>query len=458
MRFIYGLVFFVYLISPEASAILPLPYSIEFTEEAIQTDNFEVRPREIQGYEDLYKESQLREMELPKFENGTEVVGYKGPETFAVPPELKDRVEFWKKIYSEYTSSQALLHDSEHPEIIYEVIDISDIMKDSSMSQRQKIRALGKITKGPREKIQAQLRQIQGMEGNPSAIPPDLFPLFKKFEGVTEERRFDKAAKRIRMQIGQRDHIVSGFLYGGRYFNQMMKIFEAAKLPKELTRLTLVESAFNLGARSKVGASGVWQFMRSTGKKFLQINRAVDERNDPLAATWAAAQLLRGNFDALGSWPLAVTAYNHGREGMQRAVREISSTDLIDIIHRYKAKNFGFASSNFFSEFLAVLEVEREYRKYFGKLMVDPPVQFEEFLVSDNSHFADLSSACNVDKTDLSILNPALNDWVTTGKGFVPKGFTLKVPPGKLQACKANERNITSVSRSQLLKKGVHHG
>jgi membrane-bound lytic murein transglycosylase D len=454
MRFL----FLILLTSVNAFAILPLPYSMEATEEAVQTDNVEIRPREIQGYEDLYKASQLREMELPKFENGSDVLGYKGPETFAVPPELKERVEFWKKIYSQYTSSQALLHDSEHPEIIYEVIDVSDIMKDTSTSQRQKIRALSKVTKGPKETIQTQLKQLQEMEGNPSSISVELFPLFKKFEGVTEEKRFDKAAKRIRMQIGQRDHVVSGFLYGGRYFNQMMKIFEQAKMPKELTRLTLVESAFNLGARSKVGASGVWQFMRSTGKKFLQINRAVDERNDPLAATWAATQLLRGNFEALGSWPLAITAYNHGREGMQRAVRELSSVDLVDIIHRYKARNFGFASSNFYSEFLAVLEVEREYRKYFGKLMVDSPVQFEEFLVSDNSRFSELSGACTVEKAELAVLNPALTDWVTAGKGYVPKGFTLKVPMGKLQVCKANERNITSLSRTQLQSEGKHHG
>ncbi len=424
-------------VSLPSQAILPLPYSLDAVDETPQSWQEEFSPKDIQAYNDLYTASQLREMELPNFENAPGVLGYTA-ETFVVPPELKSRVEFWKKIYTQYTSTQALMHDSEYPEIVYSVVDISDLISDENVPYKKRARAVSKFLKAKKEALQAQLRQLQALSANPVEIPADLFPLFKKFEGNNDKDKFKSAANRVRAQVGQRDRIVQGFLYGGRYYAKMMEIFAHEKLPKELTRLTLVESAFNLSARSKVGASGVWQFMRSTGKLFLRINRAVDERNDPLAATWAATQLLKGNYDALGSWPLAVTAYNHGRGGMARAVRILATNDLPSIIKNYKAKTFGFASSNFFSEFLAVLEVEREYRKYFGKLLVDPPIQFEEYLVGDNVKLDAIADGCKVKKETIAALNPAFTDWVVSGKGLVPKGYSVKVPPESLAACKSN--------------------
>jgi LysM repeat protein len=116
----------------------------------------------------------------------------------------------------------------------------------------------------------------------------------------------------------------------------------------------------------------MWQFTRSTGRQYLRINNKVDERLDPLKATQAAGRLLRDNFDALGSWPLAITAYNHGRPGMLRAQREVGS-DLVDIINEYKGPVFGYASMNFYSEFLAAVEVYDAYPGYFGELVLEKP-------------------------------------------------------------------------------------
>jgi len=430
------LVIFLFLSASTSRAILPLPYSLDAVEESPQVWQEELRPKDVRAYNELFTASQLREMELPNFDNSQGVLGYQS-DTFAVPQELRSRVDFWKKIYTQYTSTQALLHDSEYLGIVYDVVDISDLISDENIPYRKRMRSVSRFLKAKKEVIQAQLRQLQALSATPVEIPVDLFPLFKKFESIPDKDKFKAAANRVRAQVGQRDRIVQGFLYGGRYYSKMMDIFAHEKLPKELTRLTLVESAFNLSARSKVGASGVWQFMRSTGKFFLRINRSVDERNDPLAATWAAAQFLRQNYDALGSWPLAVTAYNHGREGMARAVRQLATTNLPDIIRNYKARTFGFASSNFFSEFLAVLEVEREYRKFFGKLLVDPPLQFEEYLIADNSKLDTIAEGCKVKREILTALNPAFTDWVISGRGFVPKGYSVKVPPESLAQCKS---------------------
>jgi membrane-bound lytic murein transglycosylase D len=432
-------------ISAQCYGILPLPYPTDPIEDELQPWQLQTKdPKAVVGYTDLLSGAKLREMELPTYQNPTDTLGYKAEETFAVPPELEERVDFWKKIYTEFTSNQVVLHDAEYPHIIYDVLDITRFNNDTKLTTRKKMRLMSKFLKGEKEKIVQKLLQLRANKNDPLKIPLDAFAIFKQFEEINETDKFLMATQRIRAQVGQRDRVMQGFLYGGRYFNKMMEIFQSKKIPKELTRLPLVESAFNLAARSKVGASGVWQFMRSTGKLFLRIDRAVDERNDPITCSYAAADLLAGNYQALGSWPLAITAYNHGREGMAKAVRILATTNLAEIIKNYKGRTFGFASSNFYSEFLAILEIEKEYRKYFGKMMVDSPIRYEEFEMKDDVKFDEIASACNISEKDLAILNPALTDWVVTGRGYVPKLFMLKVPPEKKDKCRSGYRNITA--------------
>src|SRR4029078_6792191 len=94
--------------------------------------------------------------------------------------------------------------------------------------------------------------------------------------------------------------------------------------------------------------------------------------------TRGAALHLRENYESLGSWPLAITAYNHGRAGVARAVSETGSTDIGTIVKRYRGPLFGFASRNFYAEFVAAVTVEGEYEQYFGKLDFDGPFRSDE--------------------------------------------------------------------------------
>ena len=136
--------------------------------------------------------------------------------------------------------------------------------------------------------------------------------------------------------------------------------------------LPLVESSFENRALSNAGAAGIWQFTRGTGRLYLNVNRKVDERLDPAKAARAAARLLHDNYGALGSWPLAITAYNHGRAGMMRAQSEAGS-EITKIIDTYRGPLFGYASMNFYSEFLAAVDVYNNYEQYFGQLTLDKP-------------------------------------------------------------------------------------
>ncbi|MCB0405135.1 MAG: lytic transglycosylase domain-containing protein [Bdellovibrionales bacterium] len=437
-----SLILFLMGYSALAWAILPLPYPDEpwDTDELIQVTE-KPDPRNIQGYSELYSGGQLREMELPRFENPSGTLGYIEGYTFRVPPELQSRVDFWKRIYTQYTSSQSVLHDTKNLSIVYGVVDTSHI-ENQRLSRRRVRRMVNRHLRDEKKKIVRNLLTLDGLHDRPLSIPMLLLPIFKQFVHLDSRDKFMRAVPYVRSQIGQKDRIVKGFLYGGRYFPEMMEIFESYGVPKELTRLTLVESGFDINARSKVGASGVWQFMRSTGKRYLRIDRAVDERNDPILATHAAAKLLRKNFEVLGSWPLAVTAYNHGRAGMATAVQELGTKDLAAIIEGFKSDTFGFASSNFYASFLAILEVERDYRKYFGKLLVDSPIEIGKASLPREAAFTDVAFACHMKENDLEQFNPALTRWVTSGRGKIPAGYELKVPIENLDRCVSGFLNI----------------
>jgi hypothetical protein len=143
-------------------------------------------------------------------------------------------------------------------------------------------------------------------------------------------------------------------------------------VPAECALLPLVESSYE-NARSIAAAVGVWQFTRATGREYLRVSGGVDERLDPVKSAQAAAKLLRENYDKLGNWPLALTAYNHGRGGMLRAKAEHGS-DLTTIISDYRGPAFGYASMNFYAEFLAAIDVYQNRQQYFGALVLDRPL------------------------------------------------------------------------------------
>src|SRR6185369_13293637 len=168
-----------------------------------------------------------------------------------------------------------------------------------------------------------------------------------------------------------------GIIRSGRYLDAFQQVFEKEGVPMDVALLPLVESSFENRALSNAGAAGIWQFTRGTGRMYLTVNRKLDERLDPTKATRAAARLLHDNYNALGSWPLAITAYNHGRAGMMRAQSEVGSSDITKVISEYRGSLFGYASMNFYSEFLAAVDVYNSYEQYFGQLVLDQPSSAE---------------------------------------------------------------------------------
>jgi membrane-bound lytic murein transglycosylase D len=163
---------------------------------------------------------------------------------------------------------------------------------------------------------------------------------------------------------------------------------------------------------------------------YLTINYEVDERLDPMVATRAAARLLRDNYDALGTWPLAITAYNHGRAGMARAKRELGTDDISKIIARYDGRTFGFASRNFYAQFLAARKIVKSHESYFGPLRREDPLVVDEIKMPFYAHVDDIQRHLGVDREVIREYNPALRNPVYTAGKRIPKGYTLRLPAG----------------------------
>jgi membrane-bound lytic murein transglycosylase D len=300
---------------------------------------------------------------------------------FLIPAGLEETVEFWKHVFTRYGADQIVLFDPMDPGKIYSVVSAAD----------------------------------------GSAIDRERAKIVADYNLADDENR-------IRTQRGAKEHFLEGLKISGRYIGQMQKIFREEGLPPELAYLPLVESSFNIRARSSVGAVGMWQFMPETGKKFLRIDEDVDERLDPMAATRAAARLLKENYRILGRWPLAITAYNHGTDGIFRGVQAVESDNLVDLIRGYQSPTFGFASKNFYAEFLAVVDIVTNRERYFPDLRIHRPVTLQEVAVKRSAKLQALLKPAAISQRDFFEWNPALDPTAQS----IPVGYRVRLPPDKI--------------------------
>jgi len=308
----------------------------------------------------------------PQTQAGTE-------DHFPLLPGLESAVEFWKKIFTEYSMSQLVFFDPLDMSRIYDVLDIGEESRTSEYID------------GERERIAAA-------------------------HGVDLER--------VRAQRGIKERTAAGLKRSGRHITHMQQIFRERGLPIELTYLPIVESSYDITARSNVGALGMWQFMRATGRQYMRVDRSIDERRDPIESTRAAASFLRESYETLGNWPLAITAYNYGPGGMSRAVAAIESDNLVDLIRDYQHPYWGFAPKNFYAEFLAAVEIGKNVNQYFPELQLEAPSAFQEIELKNSVSLAALAKNTGLTRDQLLGWNPALSAQTR----LVPAGYRVKVP------------------------------
>lgn len=337
-------------------------------------------------------------------------------EHFVRPAELEPDIAFWRRIYTDVTTQGGLLHDPDDLDIVYETItfpaDLAPRQRAKRIEDAKKkySHILDRLASGATDLNEEELR-VQA-----------LWP-----KG-TRRTRFEQAAEAVRFQLGQADRFREGIVRSGTWRDHIAKMFERMGLPRELAALPHVESSFNPYAYSKVGAAGMWQFMRSTGRRFLRVDGVVDERLDPYRSSEAAARFLEQSYIVLGSWPLALTAYNHGPGGMRRAQQQLGTSDIVTILRNYESRSFGFASRNFYVAFLAALEIDSDPDKFFGPIRRNAPDSSLVLELPGAFSATRLASTLDVDRDELRRLNPSLLPSVWRGARLVPKGYSLHVP------------------------------
>jgi membrane-bound lytic murein transglycosylase D len=339
-------------------------------------------------------------------------------ERFPLPENLKTNVEFWEKIYSQYPDSCALIHDKDRLDIIYKVVYLDDGQQSWKKVEEEKDRILDVLNS-----LSRRMPDIDTL-----ALNDEERFIYRLWLDTDDPHKFRKAGYNIRGQLGLANRFREGLVRSGQYLENIQNILRQYDLPVELAYLPHVESSFNHKAYSKVGAAGMWQFTRSTGRLFLKINYELDERYDPHLSTIAAAKLLKKNYEELGVWPLAITAYNHGLYGMKRAIARTGTDDIGQIVEQYKSRRFGFASKNFYSEFLAAKNVAENYENYFGDFKLAKALNYELY---ELPHFVTLKSvirAFRVDIDTLIALNPAFRIPIIKSQRRIPKGYKLRLP------------------------------
>ena len=341
----------------------------------------------------------------------------------ARPAELEPDILFWTRVYTEVDTRGGLIHDNKYLGVVYEVLRFpagagrrtqSRLVK--SAKQRFKNILLG-LARGKRENLSQDEARVLA-----------LWP-----EGVSN-KTLKAATRRLRFQLGQSDKFRAGLARSGIWEAHIRKILTDKGLPRELVALPHVESSFNPKARSRVGAAGLWQFTRSTGRRYMRIDRSVDERMDPYLSTVAAAKLLSHNYSATGAWPLAITSYNHGTAGVRRAARKLGTKDITRIVREYKSRRFGFASRNFYVAFLAAVEIHFHPDKYFDVIPRHSAPSTQLVRVPDYVSIDTLQRILGIDRDILRKHNPALRPSVWRGAKYVPRGYELRVPSSEPRA------------------------
>jgi membrane-bound lytic murein transglycosylase D len=353
-------------------------------------------------------------------------------ENFVVPAELTRRVKFWKMVYSSWSSDHFALHSSAYPDVVLAVADITDPTKYKTDLARGRIgeATLAATKRQFRSALMTLHRMSKIPESSKSKPPmtPALARIAQLMEHIPQRDKYLQMASSLRIQRGQRDYIARGLATAMPYMPAIVAEFEKQEVPAELAYIAFVESSFNLGARSKVGASGVFQLMPDTARESMIVTDWIDERNDPIKAARGAARLFKQYYKLVKSWPLAVTSYNHGVGGVMDAKRRAKTDDISRLVGNYRGSAFGFASKNFYAEYLAMLATMRDVQKWLPDFSFPEELKFRNVTILTATRVSKVKRRHSLNNALVLALNPDIAPGLILRDGLLPKGYVLKVP------------------------------
>lgn len=332
-------------------------------------------------------------------------------------PVLTPEIAFWQKVFAQIDTGAGLVHDERNLSVIYETLKVR---KGIGWRKRKK------YVDAAFKRYRTALNSLAS--GKRASLTDDEQKALDAWPPNTSNATFKSAAKRLRFQLGQADRLVHSVEGAASWREYIDATFTAMGIPRVATAIPHVESSYNPQAVSSVGAKGVWQFTAGMGRRFMRVDHIVDERLDIYKATIAAGELLLHNYAVTGSWPLAITAYNHGTSGIRRAKKLLKTSSINTIVRQYRGPAFGFASRNFYAAVQAAANVDANRDQYFKDLNIkvgQPPISYTLPYYID---IQNLLSLLDLSEETFKTLNPALLSPVWKQLKWVPKGHTIYLP------------------------------
>ena len=256
------------------------------------------------------------------------------------------------------------------------------------------------------------------------------------------QRFIDRYAVRLRRTVS--------YLLGAQNF--YMPIFEEALesygLPLELKYLPVIESALNPKAVSRVGATGLWQFMLATGKQYgLNVNSLVDERQDPIKASYAAAHYLSDLYKVFGDWNLAIAAYNCGPENINKAIHRANGERDYWVIYPYLPKETrGYVPAFIAANYIMNYYCEHNICPMTSRL----PAKTDTIMVASTVHLEQIAAVLNLDMEMLRALNPSYRRDIVPGLAELS---AIRLPQGDVGRFIDFEDSIYNYDQQRLLGK-----
>lgn len=336
---------------------------------------------------------------------------------FPEPKSMEPMVTFWENVYSKWDENQAVYHDNRYLNVVYAVLTVPE------QDRRTFLRSNEEMFRNRLEDMVERYSTKQPLDSEQKR----WIAMLKKAGG---EQAIYGAPERVRYQTGLKNRFRKGLEISGYYLPEFKKIMKHYKVPTEIAYLPHVESSFQGHAYSHVGAAGMWQFMPATARDYMPMRRnVIDARLDPFIAAEGAANYLRDAHQRTESWPLALTGYNHGVGGMVRAKNEVGP-DIGKIVWEYDGARFGFASRNFYAEFLAAKRIAENSGRYFSNLKPQKARVADGIILYEPMKVRDLANMLVVSEVTLIELNPAWLRDIQFNKVNIPNNIPVWLPKG----------------------------
>ena len=259
---------------------------------------------------------------------------------------------------------------------------------------------------------------------NPVYSKEDYIGRLMRLPNVMEMVYNDVVQKFIDRYSGRLRHSISYMLGASNFYIPIFEeALEAYQLPLELKYLPIIESALNPNAISRAGAGGLWQFMIGTGKQYgLQVNSLVDERRDPVKASYAAARYLGDLYKIFGDWNLVIAAYNCGPENINKAIRRSNGEKDYWQIYPYLPKE----TRGYLPAFIAANYIMTYYSLHnICPMSTRLPAKTDTVMVNRNVHLQQVAEVVGINIDLLRSLNPMYRRDIIPG---ATEPYALRLP------------------------------